>query len=58
MMKMYEDRNSIVIPFFQRIIDIEKERKDDNKPGLYEEEEHYIIICIEKRIKNCQKWMP
>ena len=48
MMKIYEDRNSVVIPFFQRIYDIEEERKEDNNPGLYEEEEHYIIWQIDQ----------
>ena len=55
MMKIYEDRNSIVIPFFQRIVDIENERKEDNNPGLYEEEEHYIIGRIEEEDRKLPK---
>ena len=45
--KIYEDRNIIVVPLLQRIADIERERKENNDPGLDEEEEHYIITQIE-----------
>ena len=35
LMKIYEDRNKIVVPLLQRIADIEKDRKSENNPGLY-----------------------
>ena len=46
-MKIYEERNKIVVPLLQRIMDIEKERTETNNPGLDEEEEHYILGRIE-----------
>ena len=55
LMKIYEDWNSIVVPFFQRIVDIEKERKDDNKFGLYEKEEQYIIRRIDEEDRKLPK---
>ena len=38
--RSYEQRNKIVFPLLQRIMDIEKERLDTDNPGLDEEEEH------------------
>ena len=55
LMKIYEDRNSIVVPFFKRIYDIEVERTEVNNPGLYEEEEHYIIGQIDAEDRKLQK---
>merc|ERR1712074_303721 len=46
LIKLYEDRNKIVVPLLQRIIDIEKERLETNNPGLDEEEEHYTLTLI------------
>ena len=53
--KAYEDRNVIVVPFYQRIVDIEKERHEENQLGLYEEEEHYIIRRIEEEDSKLPK---
>ena len=47
LVKIYEDRNIIVVPLLQRIANIERERKENNDPGQDEEEEAYIIRQIE-----------
>ena len=43
---IYENRNKIVVPLLQRIMDIEKERTDTGNPGLDEEEEHHTLGLI------------
>ena len=48
-MKIYEERTKIVVPLLQRIADIEKDRKAENNPGLYEDEEHHTIQLIEEQ---------
>ena len=45
-MKIYEERNKIVVPLLQRIADIEKDRKSENNPGLYKDEEHHTLQLI------------
>ena len=47
LIKLYEERNIIVVPLLQRIADIERERKENNDPGQYEEEETDITRQIE-----------
>ena len=47
LIKIYEERNKIVVPLLQRIMDIEHERKGTNDPGLDEEEEMHTIGLIE-----------
>jgi hypothetical protein len=47
LIKIYEDRNAIVVPLLLRIADIEKERKENNDPGQYEDEEDDITKKID-----------
>ena len=42
-MKIYEDRNKIVVPLLQRLANIEKDRTSSDDPGLYEDEEYHIL---------------
>ena len=46
-MKIYEDRNTIVVPLLQRIADIERERRENKDPGQDEDEEAEILRQIE-----------
>ena len=46
--RTYEQRNKIVVPLLQRIIDIEKERMETDDPGLDEEEEHNTLLQIDR----------
>ena len=55
LMKIYEDRNKIVVPLFQRIADIEKDRKAENDPGLYEDEEHHTLLLIDEQDMKLSK---
>ena len=54
-MKIYEERNKIVVPLLQRIADIEKDRKSENNPGLYEDEEHHTLQLIEEQDRELPK---
>ena len=47
-MKIYLDSNKIVVPLLQTISDIEKDRRESDDPGLYEDEEHKILRQIER----------
>ena len=46
LIKTYEDRNKIVVPILQRLMDIEKERIETNDSGLDEEEEFHTLNLI------------
>ena len=55
LMKIYEDRNKIVVPLLQRLADIEKDRTCADDPGLYEDEEHQILQMIEEQDRKLPK---
>ena len=48
LIRTYEQRNKIVVPLLQRIVDIEKERIETDNPGLDEEEEHNTLLQIDR----------
>ena len=55
LIKIYEERNKIVVPLLQRILDIERERIETRNPGLDEEEEFHTLNLINKqdaKLKN------
>ena len=54
-MKIYEERNKIVVPLMQRIADIEKDRTSSDDPGLYEDEEHHILLQIDEEERKLPK---
>ena len=54
-MKIYRDRDTVVVPLLQRLANIEKDRTCDNDPGLYEDEGHQILRLIEEQDKKLPK---